>query len=318
VLYDNGTAIWDSGTAGSSAGHAAMQGDGNFVVYDGGGSPLRASNTAGYPGAWLAVQNDGNVVVYADGGGPLWDRYSANWSGGPPQNKYVLLVNGSFTSSPAGWSSPGSPEYNAVAATYGVAPTQWHWTSNGFTEVIAPNYSGIWEGGYHLSNFLASLPAGEVNIISHSHGGNVVLASQYWSQRPIRRYIQLATPVNWDFGGWRYAIGYTVAGRCQASSDADWVQFFGASPGQITNFAIAMYASYAGSQEAYDALNQGDWAEAFAWFAAAAFAAYVADYWFWSTKDEWEGGNITFYGYGLGHSDMHEPPVWNFIAPYCS
>lgn len=205
---------------------------------------------------------------------------------------------------------------NAIATTYGVTPQAWPWTTNGFWDVVAPNYSGILYGGFQLANYLASLPPGEVNIISHSHGGNVVLMSRYWgSTRQVRRYIQLATPVNWDFGSWRYA-GPNVQGRCQASSNTDWVQFFGASPGQITMFAISMYIQYAGSQAAYDALQRGDWAEAYAWFAAASFAGMAADYWFWTTKNEVEGGLATFYG--LGHSDMHEPPVWNFIAPYCS
>lgn len=322
VLSDNDTPVWHSDTAGTSAGEATMQGDGNFVIYSN-GSPIRASNTDGNPGAWLAVQNDGNVVIYGPGGNPLWDRYNANWSGGPPppppqQNKYVLLINGSFTSTPAGWSSPGSPEYNAVQATYGVAPWQWDWTSNSLSQVIPPSYSGIWAGGLQLADFLASLPAGEVNIISHSHGGNVVLTSQYWSQRQIRRYIQLATPVNWDFEGWRYAIGYTVAGRCQASSDVDWVQFFGASPGQVINFLIAHYLSNAAADYAFQALHDGDYAEAFGWFASSLFAGAVADYWFNTTKYEVEGLNIRFNGYGLSHSDMHEPFVWNSIAGWCS
>ena len=314
-------------------------GGGEFLAIGGGAGPhetftivlLSGADGRVDDGEFVALRSVNGYYVVAEGGGGgivncnrtdigSWEQWRVSRGGGgppPPQNKFVLLINGSFAESPAGWTAPGSPMFNAVAATYGVTPDPWPWTTNSFGDVIAPNYNGIWYGGWQLANYLASLPAGEVNIISHSHGGNVVLASQVWSGRQIRRYIQLATPVNWDFGQWRYAIGYTVAGRCQVSSDTDWVQFFGASPGQITNFAIAMYAAHAGSQEAYDALRRGDYWEAFAWFAAASFAAYAADYWFWTTKDEVEGADWVFYNYGLGHSDMHEPPVWNAIAPYC-
>lgn len=316
VLYDNGSPIWHSDSVGS-AGQAAMQGDGNFVLYDSGGTPVRTSNTAGFSGAWLAVQNDGNVVIYSDGGTPLWDRYSANWSGGsPPQNKFVLLVNGSFAESPSGWTAPGSPEYNAIQATYGVAPNPWPWTTNEGLDVVYP-YNGIWYGAYQLANYLASLPAGEVNIVSHSHGGNVVLASQYWSGRQIRRYIQLATPVNFDFGGWRYALGYTAVGRCQVSSASDWIQFAGASDYQIFSWAFAMYASHLLTAEAYDAYTRGDYWEFLAWAAAASFAGYEADQWFFSTKIEVEGGNQMYWSGGLSHSDMHEPFVWYNIPSVC-
>jgi len=45
-------------------GQAVMQGDGNFVIYDSGGTPLAWTATEGNPGAYLTVQPDGNVVVY--------------------------------------------------------------------------------------------------------------------------------------------------------------------------------------------------------------------------------------------------------------
>jgi hypothetical protein len=72
VLYWNGVgALWSTGTVGTGANLAVMQGDGNFVLY----SPSRAefnSGTQGNPGAYLAVQNDGNLVVYRSDGLPLW------------------------------------------------------------------------------------------------------------------------------------------------------------------------------------------------------------------------------------------------------
>src|SRR5687767_14878107 len=67
VLYVDGRAMWDSKTPGRTPGRAIMQGDGNFVVYDGVGALAWASGTAGHDGACLAVQNDGNCVLYHNG-----------------------------------------------------------------------------------------------------------------------------------------------------------------------------------------------------------------------------------------------------------
>jgi hypothetical protein len=77
VLYQNGTALWASNTAGSAADEAIMQGDGNFVLYTSSGTPLWASGTAGNAGAYLDVQNDGNVVIYSSSGSALWSTGTA-------------------------------------------------------------------------------------------------------------------------------------------------------------------------------------------------------------------------------------------------
>jgi hypothetical protein len=77
VLYEGGTALWASGTVGSGADEAIMQGDGNFVVYTSAGSPVWASGTAGDTGAYLDVQNDGNVVIYGASGSALWSTGTA-------------------------------------------------------------------------------------------------------------------------------------------------------------------------------------------------------------------------------------------------
>jgi hypothetical protein len=77
VLYQSGTPLWASNTAGSAADEAIMQGDGNFVLYTSAGSPLWASGTAGNAGAYLNVQNDGNVVIYSTSGSALWSTGTA-------------------------------------------------------------------------------------------------------------------------------------------------------------------------------------------------------------------------------------------------
>jgi Ricin-type beta-trefoil lectin domain len=66
------TQLWSKSFGGLDGGaFAAMQGDGNFVVYGNfvvnpgpSATAVWATATPGYPGAWLAVQDDGNLVLY--------------------------------------------------------------------------------------------------------------------------------------------------------------------------------------------------------------------------------------------------------------
>jgi hypothetical protein len=76
ILYDrNTTAIWTSGTQGTTPGELVMQADGNLVLYSPTPQPIWASGTQGHPGARLAVQTDGNLVIYDASNGPaIWTR----------------------------------------------------------------------------------------------------------------------------------------------------------------------------------------------------------------------------------------------------
>jgi hypothetical protein len=77
VLYDETarTALWATGTGGTTTGQAAMQTDGHFVIYDADGAVRFSTGTAGNTNAYLLVQNDGNVVIYSASGQPIWDRH---------------------------------------------------------------------------------------------------------------------------------------------------------------------------------------------------------------------------------------------------
>jgi hypothetical protein len=77
VLYDeNMRARWASNTANGAGHHASFQTDGNLVVYNASGQPLRTgrvpSNTCCHQGYNLHVQSDGNVVIYAPAWQPRW------------------------------------------------------------------------------------------------------------------------------------------------------------------------------------------------------------------------------------------------------
>ncbi|KAH7661116.1 alpha-D-mannose-specific plant lectins domain-containing protein [Dioscorea alata] len=71
VEYDNGKAIWASGTYGRGTNcRVTMQSDGNLVIYDNNNKAVWASNTNVGQGHYvLILQKDRNVVIY---GGALW------------------------------------------------------------------------------------------------------------------------------------------------------------------------------------------------------------------------------------------------------
>lgn len=87
VLYAP-NAIWSSNTYnGGTYCNAAMQTDGNFVVYNG-TRALWESHTWGHPGAYVEMQNDRNLVVYDQNRRALWA--SNTWL--PPAQACYYLV----------------------------------------------------------------------------------------------------------------------------------------------------------------------------------------------------------------------------------
>lgn len=71
VVYQGSRALWSSKTNGSGADRVAMQGDGNVVVYAG-SSAKWASGTVRSGGSALVMQDDGNLVLYATGSRAIW------------------------------------------------------------------------------------------------------------------------------------------------------------------------------------------------------------------------------------------------------
>jgi hypothetical protein len=74
VVYENGSAIWNTGTEGTgSSNYLIMQTDGNLVVYTSANKAVWNSGTEGTGSSnYLAMQNDGNLVVYTSGGTAEW------------------------------------------------------------------------------------------------------------------------------------------------------------------------------------------------------------------------------------------------------
>lgn len=230
----------------------------------------------------------------------------------PPVSRTVLLVNGSFNATPD-WAQADSATFLAIASTYGVLPGHFEWHENSITQVVAPLYSGIVAGAHRLAAFIDALPHGEeIILITHSHGGNVaLLATTYFTHRPVARMINLGTPINWDLRWYAPWVNHT----CTASSWIDWVQFFGASPFQMGQFALAAYyAHYYGIKSA-EAFLAGEHELGWSYAALASASAYAGYTWWRSTKEELFDDTLMYDH--LNHYQMHSGLVWNSIPAYC-
>jgi len=233
----------------------------------------------------------------------------------PPTASFTVLVNGAFNEYPP-WEDPTDPEYQAIAATFGGAIYTYHWPSD---NVYPPFYLDIYNGVQGLIDAINAhsfAPGETLNIVAHSHGGNVVKMATYNINHAITNVVNLGTPQNWDLPG----IAWPKVGNyCQVSSFTDPIQFSGSSPGQVGNYLydeyeVAVYTAL----EAQD-LWDGDW-EAAA-YDALEIAFYQADalYWWLTTKlaiDSPTASNVLYASYS--HSALHTPSVWNQVVSDCS
>jgi hypothetical protein len=78
VLYRlaDGTPLWNTQSGNRPGSYAAMQTDGNLVVYASNGAVVFHTNTYNHPGARLELQSDSNLVIYAPNDTPLWHTYT--------------------------------------------------------------------------------------------------------------------------------------------------------------------------------------------------------------------------------------------------
>ncbi|WP_162907399.1 CHAP domain-containing protein [Allorhizocola rhizosphaerae] len=82
VLYTPSGAKWSTRTGGQNGSSIVMQTDGNLVVYRN-GTAIWHTGTAGYTGASLIMQDDGNLVMYRSGTA-IWAT-SWHWTRGTTQ-----------------------------------------------------------------------------------------------------------------------------------------------------------------------------------------------------------------------------------------
>lgn len=210
----------------------------------------------------------------------------------------------------------GSPESVAIAATFGVEPLRFRWTDN--SAIFPPFYSGIYDGGYALAGFINSLQLSaqdNLDVVAHSHGGNVVKIASYFIAHPIRHLINLGTPINYDLP---LLASNAAFHYCQVSSYTDYVQFSGSSPVQVGFYAYFEYEVGYYTYLATSALFDDNWDDFWYYSALAASYQAIADSWWLSTKLALDGANNIMFYDGQSHADLHEPPVWNAIKSSCA
>ncbi|KAH0465275.1 hypothetical protein IEQ34_005378 [Dendrobium chrysotoxum] len=73
VLYDNGRAVWATGTNGQASGcELRMQNDGNLVIYSGRRAIWASKTNRQMNFYYVILQRDRNVVIYSIGGYAIW------------------------------------------------------------------------------------------------------------------------------------------------------------------------------------------------------------------------------------------------------
>ncbi len=75
-----GQILWSSGTTRSAK--AAMQSDGNFVLYTPDSQVEWSTGTAGFPGSYLKMQDDGNLVLYNAVESAVWQTRTITFCSG--------------------------------------------------------------------------------------------------------------------------------------------------------------------------------------------------------------------------------------------
>lgn len=161
-----------------------------------------------------------------------FNRYS--YVGNDPVNSVdpsglLTIVIGGFLNGDADWISE---MFDILWDTFGERPEVWKWSGVGVSNFS--DYIGIRTAGRLLAAYINSkLKDGEeLNIVAHSHGGNVVKEASHYLLRRIDNLVTLGTPQNFDL---RPLNRLAVDNYCNVSSLADPVQFGGASLTQIYN-----------------------------------------------------------------------------------
>jgi RHS repeat-associated protein len=269
----------------------------------------------------------------ANSGGPgdvaqpsSWNRYAYTLGDSvnqiDPTGLLTLVINGSFDDSPE-WMDPntaeGSAELAAIGSTFGETPTPWRWDSSFAGVTVIGGYGDIRAAAYNLAVYLNNYnfqPGESLNIVAHSHGGNVVqIAAGYFGlNHTIDNLVELGTPQNWDL--YRYQPINAANNYCNVSSFTDTTQFSGASPFQIA--ATSYYAALGLSADrwAFVALADGDM-QGFYYFLELSSVYYgISTGYYLTTKlDPYATNNVLLTS--GSHSDLHTADVWNAIKKPC-
>lgn len=283
VIYAFGRAVWWTGTSGSGL-WAAMQTDGNFVIYTAGGKALWWTGTSGSGSFRAQVESNGSLVIVRSGAVvwtsgshahvlPTGKRMLKGQSLISANGAYELLMQGDgnlvlYKGSRALWST-GTNEHGASARIL----------SNHTFAVVDGSAGGIWTtlavSGASGSPTLELLNTGNVVLYS----GGKLLWDRYYD--PVAyRMISLAesqdqygkhvveTPDNsncnpytyywWVRGERPYSVNnHCVAGTRSEEWCSDFAQWVWASYGVNTGDTTGAAISFVSWGENYGAFHRG-------------------------------------------------------------
>jgi RHS repeat-associated protein len=198
------------------------------------------------------------------------NRYSYVWNnpvnGVDPSGLLTLLVYGTGNDpNEHEWAREGSDFWNAVYDTFkdvNQYAFDWREYSGALQVSIFMGYIGIIKGGQKLADFINNYTFAEgekLNIVAHSHGGNIVKVASLLINRQVDNLVTLGTPQNTDLA----PINFHRAAKnhCNVSSLVDYKQFYGASPLQVymtgyltyeaVRYAAMAYAAYSMAHHSY-------------------------------------------------------------------
>ncbi len=204
VLYDQGRALWASGTDGRPLGVTIAQSDGNLVIYAPTGSdPIWSSDTWQHPGSHLVVQDDGNVVIYRPDGTPVWD--TSTWI----QTGPTATGNGM---QPGEVLNPGDRIYSANTRYEFVYQTDGNL-------VLYDQGRALWASGTDGRPLGVTIEQSDGNLVIYGRAGAVIWSSDTWQHPGSHLVVQddgnvvIYRPDGtavWDTGTWARTAGSTL------------------------------------------------------------------------------------------------------------
>jgi hypothetical protein len=172
VVYDGGAVKWSTGTTGTGANRLVMQSDGNLVLYAG-NTPKWTSTTAGTGTGRLVLQDDGNLVLYEN------DRATWSWRDGYLGSDLrivnTLRPGGALMSANHRFGAVMQSDGNFVVYEQGVAKWSTGTTGSGANRLVM-------QGDGHLVLYAGNTPKWSSNTAGTGTGrlvmqndGNLVL-----------------------------------------------------------------------------------------------------------------------------------------------
>jgi cell wall-associated NlpC family hydrolase len=158
VLLGQGQVVWSAQTGQNPGAWAAMQGDGNLVIYRTGGVAVWNSHTSGHTDARLIVTTDGNLAITA-GSSRLWQSGSVDTT---LASGHKLLAGQSITSAHDNYVALMQTDGNFVM--YGQSAS-WSSQTNG--------NPGAWANMQSDGNLVVYSAAGLALWSSHTYGKGV-------------------------------------------------------------------------------------------------------------------------------------------------